>query len=166
MCYPFVCRGFTVIEFLLIAVFTAVTAALGVSAVHTYVVRQQVAASVTLAGAAQDGVARAFRRSGVPPADDTEAGLPPANSLGDYVEAVRVVDGRIELHFGAAADPAIAQRPLSLTPFETADRTVVWVCGNKVPGVGLEPLGFAGGGRQAVQVLTTIEPRYLPPACR
>jgi pilin len=85
---------------------------------------------------------------------------------GAYVDNVEVVDGRIDLRFGRAADSAIAGQVLSLTPFETADLEVVWVCGSAVPDVGLHPLGFSGGFRQAVQAPTSIERRYLPPECR
>jgi hypothetical protein len=63
-------------------------------------------------------------------------------------------------------DSVLAGKILSLTPFETADQNVVWVCGNEFSGVGLNPLGFAAGGPQAEQVVTAIEDRYLPPACR
>jgi hypothetical protein len=45
-------------------------------------------------------------------------------------------------------------------------RDIVWICGNALPGAGLEPLGFAGGARRAVQTITTIDARYLPSACR
>jgi hypothetical protein len=85
---------------------------------------------------------------------------------GRYVAETRVVDGRIDLVFGALADAVIRGRTLSLTPFETADQQVVWVCGGRAPGVGLKPLGFAGGGPLAVQAPTTVAPRYLPRACR
>jgi hypothetical protein len=99
--------------------------------------------------------------------DDLLGALPTGEPAGGaYVDNIEIVDGRIDLRFGRAADAAIAGQVLSLTPFETADLEVVWVCGSAVPGVGLQPLGFSGGSRQAVQAPTSIEPRYLPPACR
>jgi hypothetical protein len=140
--------------------------AVAMSAFQTYTVRQQIAASVVLAAPTQDHVARAFRRTGMPPADTAEAGLPPHHSAGDYVRSVTVVDGRVDLAFGGAASAAIVDRVLSLTPFETADEKIVWICGNRSPGMGLRPLGFAGGARQAVQIASTIDERYLPTGCR
>jgi hypothetical protein len=86
--------------------------------------------------------------------------------LGDYVASVAISDGRIDIRYESGADPVIAGHTLSLTPFETASRDVVWVCGNALPGAGLEPLGFAGGAQRAVQTITTIDPRYLPSECR
>lgn len=160
--------GFTLVEGVIVVAVTALVGAVGVSAVRTYLVRAEIAESLAFAKYAQDQVTRAFRNTGTPPAGRADAGL--SNDGSDtksrHVAETRVTDGRIDLVFGAAANAALQGRILSLTPFETADRQVVWICGSKPPGVGLKPLGFAGGGRVAVQPPTTIEPRYLPPACR
>jgi type IV pilus assembly protein PilA len=165
--YPRACHGITVIELLMVVAVTMLIGAVGVSAFRTYVVRARIAESLALASSAETRVERAFRSTGLPPTDRHAAGLPAgADAYGDDVESIDVVNGRIEIRFGDAADSAIAGRTLSVTPFETADLRIVWICGNKVPGVGLNPLGFAGGASQAVQVLTTIEARYLPSSCR
>ena len=83
-----------------------------------------------------------------------------------FVESVTIVDGRIDVLYGAQADPSIAGRRISLTPYETVGGHVVWLCGNETPGPGLQPLGFAGGSRQAAHIPTTIEARYLSGPCR
>jgi hypothetical protein len=113
-------------------------------------------------------VAAAFRRNGEPPADRSAAGLAAAQPhlRSPFVGEIDVVNGRIDVTYGRDADPVIATRRLSLTPYETASLSVVWICGNEIPGVGLQPLGFAGGGLQALQVPTTVEARYVPAACR
>ena len=167
-CTPRWNRGFTVIELVIVIAVTALIGALCISALRTYTVRKQVTESLAAAASLQDRVAKAFRTSGVPPADWRATGFPvDAGDIDtEYVEAVDIARGRIEIHFGRAADAAIARRTLSLTPFETADMQIVWICGNQAPGVGLELLGFAGGADQAVQVPTTIETRYLPSTCR
>ena len=82
------------------------------------------------------------------------------------IESIDVANGRVGVRFAAGADAALAGRTLFLTPFETASREVVWVCGNRLPGPGLNTLGFAFGGRRPVQLVTAIEPRYLPSTCR
>jgi hypothetical protein len=160
--------GFTAIELALVIAATALIGALGVSAWHTYVVRAQVAAAVARAAETQDLVTHAFRRSGLVPVNRLSAGLSSDGREGssEYVESTQIVNGRIDLHFGSRADAAIAGRTVALTPFESADQRVVWICGNRTPGPGLQPLGFSGGARQAAQGLTTIETRYLPEACR
>lgn len=160
-------RGLTTIEVVVALAVTGLMLSLVFSAVHTYLVRGQVAESLALAVPLQHRVAHAFRSSGVPPGDDLVRGQPTDDlAAGTYVDNVEISDGRIDLRFGRAAAAAIAGRVLSLTPFETADLEVVWVCGSAVPDVGLHPLGFSGGFRQAVQAPTSIERRYLPSECR
>jgi type II secretory pathway pseudopilin PulG len=165
---PATVRGFSAPELAIVLAVTALIAGLGASAYQTYVVRAQVSQSLALAAHAERQVAQAFERDGDPPADREAAGLSREKSddHGQYVDSIDVVDGRIDLHFGNAAEAPIAGRTLSLTPFESVSREVFWVCGNRVAGVGLRPLGFANGARQAIQVVTPIEPRYLPPVCR
>lgn len=161
-------RGFSLVELLAVAGATMLMGALAVSAYRTYMVRAQIAAGVAGAAGVQARVVRAFKRDGTPPRDRHAANLPAdaANEVTAYVESVEIVDGRVELRFGQRAAEAIKGRVLSLTPFETAEQEVVWVCGNRRPGVGLQPMGFAAGGRQATQVPTTIDARYLPSMCR
>jgi type IV pilus assembly protein PilA len=160
--------GFTLLEGLIVVAVTALVGAVGVSAVRTYLARAEIAESLAFAKYAQDEVTRAFRLTGAPPPDGAGAGLSNEgfDTGGRYLAEIGVTDGRIDLVFGAGASGAVAGRTLSLTPFETADGQVVWICGGRLPGLGLRPLGFAGGSRVAVQPPPTIEPRYLPPACR
>jgi type II secretory pathway pseudopilin PulG len=160
--------GFTLLELLAIVAATGIIGALGVSAYRTYAVRAEIAGAVAATLDVRDGVEAAFKATGIPPTDRSAAGLVAGHNpaWGRYVEDIDIVNGRVEIRFGPTADEAIAGRTLSITPFETADQRVVWLCGNKLPGVGLEPLGFAGGATEPVQLLTRIEPRYLPPDCR
>jgi hypothetical protein len=160
--------GFTHVEAVLVLAGTLLIGALVVAAIRTYLVRAEIEESIALAKYAQDQVTRAFRRTGTPPADSASAGLVDnqVDVVARYVAETRVTDGRIDLVFGPEASAALKGRTLSLTPFETADRHVVWICGSKEPGVGLKPLGFAGGGPLAVQPPPTIDPHYLPRDCR
>ena len=161
--------GFSAVELVLVIGATLLVVALGVSMYRTYAVRAEIAASLEEASPTQRLVVAAFRESATPPADAAATGLDATARhflSSPYVESLEVSNGRIDLIFGAGADTAIAGKRLSLTPFETADREVVWICGNRPPGVGLQPLGFAAGGPQAVPVVTSIEDRYLPRSCR
>jgi len=162
------CRGFSSLELLAVLAVTTVVLALAASAYRTHTVREQIASSIAFAAAIETRIVEAAGRLGEPPASAAEAGLAAAQirGYGPYVDSLSIVDGRIELKFGASADPSIRGRTLSLTPFETADREIVWLCGNRLPPPGLNPLGFANGTHQAVQLLTRIEARYLPASCR
>ena len=160
--------GFTLVELAAVLAVTAVIGALGVSAYRTYAVRAEIASGIATTESVRDRVTAAFKTTGVPPLDRQTAKLDPGHdeAWGDYVDDVEIVRGRVDVRFGRNADEAIAGRILSMTPFETADQRVVWLCGNKLPGPGLEPLGFAGGAAQSVQALTLIDVRFLPPSCR
>ena len=162
-------RGFSAFELVLAMAATSVVIALGVSTYRTYSVRAQISATLDEAGAARTLVMAAFAKGGAPPLDAAATGIDKtaeALLIATYVDSLSVDNGRIDLRFSDAADSAIAGKTLSLTPFETASQQVVWICGNEPPQVGLNPLGFASGGPQAVQVVTSIDDRYLPAACR
>jgi type IV pilus assembly protein PilA len=160
--------GYSVIELVVVIAITGLVAALGVSAYRTYSIRAEVAQGIELAGVLKPRVVAAFKRDGEAPANWHATGAPEHTKVPHdaYVESLAVADGRIDVTFGRKASEAIAGRRLSLTPYETAGLAVIWVCGNEIPEPGLKPLGFAGGGRQAVQIATTVEPRYLPSTCR
>ena len=147
-------RGFTLPELLAVVAVTAIVGAVGVSAYRTYAVRAEIANGIAATLTVRDRVATAFKTTGLPPRDRLAAGVDSSRdpAWGDYVADIDIINGRIEIRFGRAADAAIAGRTLSITPFETIDQRVVWVCGNRLPDVGLKPLGFAGGAQEPVQV--------------
>jgi type IV pilus assembly protein PilA len=160
--------GFTLLELLIVIAVPGILGALATSAFRTYSVRAQIADGIQKAASWQRRTEHAFQPSGQVPTDTWQTDVP-AGSVdppSPYVDSVEVVDGRLDLTYGRQAHAAIAGRRLSLTPYETAGQEVVWVCGNEIPGPGLKPLGFVGGGRQAVQIPTTVDARYLPPTCR
>jgi prepilin-type N-terminal cleavage/methylation domain-containing protein len=161
-------RGFALIELVIVLAVTAVVLALIASAIRTYSVRNEIRAVIDYAGGAEAAIAREFMHLGeVPPdAGFDSFGGPHAGAGERYIDAITVSAGRIDVRFGRAANAAIAGRTLSLTPYETVELEIVWVCGNEIPERGLKPLGFAGGGRQSVQIPTTVEARYLPSTCR
>jgi hypothetical protein len=146
---------------------TCIVIAVGYSAYDTYRVRHEVAEGVTVASELIPAVTEFFRRHGeIPTQRELNFPADAASGSSAVVGSVTVVDGRIDVLYGPLADPAIAGRQISLMPYETVTRHVVWICGNRIRGLGLEPLGFSAGGRTAKPLATTIEPRYLPQSCR
>ncbi len=159
--------AFTLGELAAVVAATGIVIAAGYSAYNSYRVTHEVAEGITVASELIPAVTEFYHRHGEVPSQP-ELAYPAGTALASsaVVGSVTVVDGRIDVLYGPQADPAIAGRQISLTPYETVDRHVVWICGNRMPGPGLELLGFAGGGRRAAQISTPIEPRYLPPSCR
>ena len=160
--------GFTLTELTLVLLVTAVIVSVATSAYQTYSTRAEVTAGIAGSENLKAAVARAYLTERSTPRSVRDLPERPGgwDNASNVVSVVNVVDGRIDLRYGGGADPAIAGRSLSLTPYETADLEIVWICGNRIPGPGLKPLGFSAGGRQPVQTATTIEARYLPPSCR
>jgi len=160
-------RGVATIEVAVVIAVTLVMAALALSAYRTYAVRREVSASLSGLAPIQEAVEKAFEASGVPPASELDVpGLPHPKPLHRFIPAVAIKHGRIELRFGDDADAALRGRSVHLTPFETADSKIVWLCGDGPAEVGLYPLGFAAGTNRTADTATTVEPRYLPAECR
>jgi Tfp pilus assembly protein PilE len=160
-------RGVAAIELAVVTAVTLVMAALAVSAYGTYTARQEVRGSLAAVTSVQALVTVAFKRTGVPPVSERELpGLPSAKQPDRLIEAVRIKHGAIEMLFGNGAEKSLRGRSVHVTPFETMDGEVVWICGLRPPEVGLYPLGFSGGTNLEAQAGTTVEPRYLPAECR
>ena len=156
-------RGFTLIELMIVIAIIGILASLAVSAYQTYTVRAQVSEGLNFAAGAKGPIVEAYTLSGAAPANRVAAGMTPAatDSSGNYVSAVEITDGRVDVTFsGSLAHQDIVGMTLSLTPYETAGQTIVWRCGNApAPGGSL-----LNGG--AAHLAATLDPRYLPSACR
>ena len=154
------------LELAAIAAVTALMGAVAYSAYRTHNVRAEVAAGLAAAELLKGILIASFERT-----RDIDALRAPVGALGSpdtaaVVSAISVERGRIDIWFGDHADPALSGRHLSLTPYEAATLELVWLCGDRQPGPGLRPLGFAAGGPQALPLASAIEPRYLPDECR
>jgi hypothetical protein len=103
-------------------------------------------------------------RTGAPPASESDMPAPPLRH--QYIDAVTIEHGQIAIRFSDEADESLRGRSLSVSPFETMDGEIFWLCGSHPAGVGLYPLGLFGGARLPERVPTTVDDRYLPPECR
>jgi Tfp pilus assembly protein PilE len=164
---PATARGLAVIELAIVIAVTLVMGALAVSAYRTHTARQEVRESLATVTALQKLVTDAFTRTGVPPISERELpGSSAAKQPHRFIETVTIEHGAIAMQFGNGAEKSLRGRSVHVTPFETMEGEVVWVCGIRPPDVGLYPLGFSGGTNLAPKAGTTVEPRYLPGECR
>jgi len=155
--------GFTLVELMIVIALIGVLASLAVAAYQTYTVRAQVAEGLDFAGNLKTQVASAYTDAGIAPVNRVAAGLTPAatDSRGSYVAAIDIDRGRIDITFGGAlAHQDIVGTVVSLTPYETESKSVVWRCGAASAPAG----GILAGG--AGHVLPSLNERYLPSNCR
>lgn len=153
--------GFTMVEMMATLAVIVILASIAVPSYLDKIVKAQVEAALPLADIAKRAVAAYWAASTDMPANNAAAALPVADKIvGNFVSAVTVADGAINITFGNRASKAIAGKVLTLRPAVVADTPVVpiaWVC------------GFAEApGKMTVkgQNATNVELLYLPFDCR
>ncbi len=170
-------QGFTLIELMIVVAIIGILAAIAIPAYQDYTIRAQVSEGMNLAAAAKAAVAEDFLNEGAAPTNRTDAGMTAlaTDTQGKYVASVDVANGTIIITYGNQANAQIMGQTLGLTPFESADLSIVWQCGASPDPVGLSLMGTSGaaggaGGNTAVQNKGTLAAanfqQYLPSACR
>lgn len=160
-------RGIATVDILGVIALTLVMMALAVSAVRTYSARSEISRTLLAVAPVQALISYSFERTGVPPAsEDDVPGLNDAIAGYRVVETIEVEHGRIAIRYDHDAVTSLRGKTLYLTPFETTDGRVVWICGDGAADVGLYPLGFSGGTNRPTELVAMVEPRYLPSGCR
>jgi type IV pilus assembly protein PilA len=123
--------------------------------------RAQVAEALVLASQAKVAVTETYMITGHFPADNVAAGLPePSRMIGNYLSALRVVDGAIHLELGNYAASGLSGKVLSLRPAVVNDSPgspVSWLCGYLPAAQGMTAIG---------ENRTTVQPCDLPVGCR
>ena len=154
-------NGFTMIEMAVVIAIIGILALLAVPSYQDRIVRDQIISAMPLADIAKTPVALSWATLQALPADNTSAGLPPAEKIvNNLISSVSVQTGAIHITFGNSANGLIKGKILTLRPAVVADAPVVpvaWVCGDA-----------AGPGQMTVkgENKTNIAPNYLPYNCR
>ncbi|MFK7885967.1 MAG: pilin [Gammaproteobacteria bacterium] len=153
--------GFTLIELMIVVAIIGILSSYALPAYQDYVIRAQIVESHSITNAIKGGIQEFYQERGRFPADNAEAGLPASNLLiGNYVTGVEVVDGAMHVTFGHYVNLNVKDKVLSIQPMVvTGSPTspISWSCGTRAP-----PPGMEGAGSNR----TTLEPRFLPTACR
>jgi type IV pilus assembly protein PilA len=154
-------QGFTLLEIVVVVAIVAVLALMTIPMFYARIPRAQVEESLPLADIAKRAVAAYYAQSGALPANNEAAGLPEAKKIiGNYVTAVTVADGAINMTFGNSSNIKINGKRITWRPAIVKDTRVVpvaWICaGRKVPD------GMDVGGVN----VTDVPPDSLPIDCR
>ena len=153
--------GFTVIEMLVVFAVIAILSAIAMPSLQGRIVRKQIDAALPLAELAKKPIAAAWLTTQILPADNASAGVPAADKIvNNFVSALTVENGAIQITFGNRAHSAIEGKILSLRPAVMSDEPTVpitWVCGkaegpNKMTIIGVDK--------------TNVPATYLPLDCR
>lgn len=145
------------------AAVVGILAAIAIPAYQDYTIRAQVTEGLNLASQVRASVAESYAARGALPRDRRAAGLPPSAdaTAGQYVESIDVSNGQIRVTYGNAAHAKLRGNTLTMTPYRIAGRDLGWACGYAVI-----PTGGGSLVPEASLASTTIEPKYLPSACR
>ena len=159
---PHATTGFTMIELLIVMVIVATLALMAMPLFTGKNARNQIVESVALSDIARGKVLEFYNANGYKlPANNAVANLPaPDKMISNYVSAVTVVNGAVNVTFGNNSNARIAGKRLTWRPIVVKDTPTTpmdWICGNMPV-----PKGMDVGGTN----VTDIPPDALPPTCR
>ena len=154
-------RGFTLLELMVVVAVIAILSMMMIPSYRDRIVRKQVAETLDGLAFARGAVATRYAATATFPADNGEAGLPPAGKIvSDTLSWVAVGGGAPVLGFGNTADAGLKGKRLSLRPAFVQDYPqvpLVWLCAAApVPG------NMTAQGDD----VTDVPARYLPLRCQ
>ena len=138
-------QGFTLIELMIVVAIIGILAAIAIPAYQDYTIRAQVSEGLSLAAGSKTAVAEYYQDRGVMPTTNLMAGVSlPGEITGKYVDTVTVgAAGTVTVTYGQPDTNALLVGVLVLTPTPNTG-SISWGC----------------------TVGSTIQPKWLPSACR
>lgn len=153
--------AFSLIEMMVVIAIISILALVAMPTNSNRVVQTQIVESLELIEDYKQNVENSFALNGKFPADNDAAGMPEAKNIkGNYLSALRVKDGVLNLELGQKMNKIHQGKTVSVRPvYMEEDLTVPvsWVCaGDEVPE------GMKAAGKNE----TDIDEQYLPIRCR
>jgi type IV pilus assembly protein PilA len=154
-------NGFTLIELMIVLSIIGILATMAVPSYQDRVIRTQVQEALNLARVAEEEIQSFYKKRGVLPRDNSAVGLPePRIIVGNYVTAVKIVDGAVHITLGNRVNRHVLGKTLSVRPAVVAASAKVPIAW--VRGYASVPAGMTAKGENRTDLL----PRHLPIECR
>ena len=155
------CRGFTLIELMIVVSIIGILAAIAIPAYQDYTIRSQVVEAFSLASEIKPSIQEYRKVHGRMPANNDKAGVPePQHLIGNFVTRIEVANGAIHVEFGNLANKNLHGGVLTLQPLvveASPASPMSWRCGKREIPNGMVTVG---------ENRTTLANKYLPAMCR
>jgi len=155
-------KGFTLIELMIVIAIIGILAAIAIPAYQDYTIRSQASEGLAMASAAKASISEYYATKGTWPTDTGNGSGAlgwTAQPSGKYVSGISVTNGVITITYGGQSNAAnLFGKTAVLTPGNTANGDVAWVCQN-APTVSNATFSTAPAAG-------TIASKYLPSTCR